>query len=590
MSDKLKKEDLLVAVALITLVFVSYGIKLNIIYSQAPPGTMLDWSDTWSFLSVVEHIKTKGMLPDEDLFFGGIPYVYPPLSLISLAVLDTIVPGDYILFANDFIPLFSSLTVFGIFFLALKLSKNKWVGVFAAYLSLFAPRYMALSTIPTPELFGHLFAPFFMYSVYLMTTRKNRNYAVLAGFAGAFMFLDHHLTSAILILSVSLYVLLLTIVRFELTYVRRLVLMLAVAFLLSSPWWIDTINKNILNLVVKEGGGETPFSYFPYVGGIHIFYLGVPSLIIFGLIGLWKKKPEYLLLFSWGLLNITAVQSRVIVPKVFGFLIAKYPIMYFVLAPIYGTRYFNYMAQPFAIMISATLIGGLILLFGLIRKTIKQENASKVISAGIILAVFLPLIYSTMCFGTGRDDVILNYLNKQVIDKTGFNPYLDSKSWALRSLLPDVNNSYEYKASLWMRDHLPEDAVIVSDYPAGEVISAGALRKISSGAELRSTVNIVGIYANIITLYYTSSDQEAVEVMHKLNATHVYISDRMIERGWFCIESMGRFPEFKNHGLKDAKLEKFDTSPCFKKVLDTDETKIYSTPDRVVLYELSARC
>ncbi|MFH1835096.1 MAG: hypothetical protein ABH851_02780 [Methanobacteriota archaeon] len=600
------------ALILLGLVFLlSYMIKLHIVETNVPEGTVIDWGDVWSFLTVIETIRIKYHLPVQDLFFGGIPYVYPPISLITYAVLYKVIsPVGFIFFANKIAPLIGSLAVFGIFYFTYRLTGNPWAGVLAGYLSMFNSRYMALSGIPIPEMFGHLQAPVFLYLVYLAAKTQKKNHALLAGLCGATIFLNHHLTSGVLFLVAGFYLLLLTIVRLDLRNIRVLFIVVAVSLLFSSPWWFDTINKNIMNLIVSEGESPIPWTRYIDTGGPHIIYLGLLSGILFGtlvlgffLVNLGRKlglgekvkipsilinrQEAIVLIFSWCFVPFAAIRSRQIAPLLFKPIIDKNPMMLFVFSPIYGTRFFDYIAQPFAIASAVVIMAVLCFVSGKIAVKLKG-NIGKFVFPVLSIIVLSPLVYSTILYGFGEDDPILYSLDEKIHEleinqegafyenavKLGFwdkgrkrlDLNLDAKNWALRSLFPDINASYEYTASLWMRDNLPEDANIITDYPAGEVVSAGSLRLITTGAELRVTVPISRIYADVITIYFTPDASEAVMLMHKWKSTHIYISDRMKIRGWFSIERMGRFPKFDNHGLEGAELEKFEESACFLRV------------------------
>ena len=601
----------LVAFFLIVIFLLSLVIKLNIVTAQVPEGVVIDWGDVWSFLTVIEVIRLEHYLPVEDLFFGGIPYVYPPLSLITYAILYGILPFDFIFFANKIAPFIGSFAIFGVFYVAYKLTGDKTIGVLAAYLSMFSSRYMALSGIPIPEMFGHLQAPIFIYLAYLTAKTGKKNHAILAGLCGATIFLNHHLTAGVMFLTLTFYFVLLTLVTQDIRKLRLLVIIVATSFILASAWWIDTINKNIMNLFVSEGESPIPWSRYIDTGGPHIMYLGVISGILIGILVIGflaanlatrlkilakKKIPKILverqealiLIFAWCFVPFMAIRSRQIAPMLFGSIIEKNPTLLFVFSPIYGTRFFDYVAQPFAIA-SATVIMAVIYLVGkLVASVIKSRKVNYYVVPAVSLIFLTPLFYSTFLYGFGIDDPILYPLDDSIkeleVDKDGFigthanslglwdegrnvlDFNLNAKNWALRSLFPDVNASYEYQASLWMRDNIPKDANIVTDYPAGEVVSAGSLRKITTGAELRVTVPLSRIYVDVITMYYTPDAMEAVSLMKKWSSTHIYISRRMKIRGWFSIERLSRFPNFNNHGLEHAELSKFDESSCFKRV------------------------
>ncbi|MCK5333741.1 MAG: hypothetical protein KAJ24_04470, partial [Candidatus Aenigmarchaeota archaeon] len=359
---------------LLALIFaLSVFMKYTIIYSQVPEGAIVDWGDEWSFLSQIEIIKMTYKLPAEDLFFGGIPYVYPPLSLMIYALLYMIIPIGYVSLANNVMPVVGSLAVFSIFYLTYSMTKNETMGILAAYLSLFAPRYMALSSVPIPEMLAHILAPIFILTVWKMADTKDKNYALLAGIAGASIILTHHLTTAVVFIPVFLYIFLLSVIRRNPVYVKLLVIMCATAFLMSSPWWIDTINKDIMNLIVREQEQSIPpLEHYLQQLGPQVFILGIPAILAFAVYGTWKRDERILLIFSWGFVSLFATQSRAFVGTVLG--LDSHSNLYLILAPIYGERYFDYMAQPFAIMIAVVLVSAIYYLSSPLKGFLKKKT------------------------------------------------------------------------------------------------------------------------------------------------------------------------------------------------------------------------
>lgn len=564
-------------IALIAVFLFSCVVRLHMVHSQVPEGVIIDWGDNWSFLTVIKMINRDKHLPVQDLFFGGIPYVYPPLSLITYAILHSLIPVSYIFFSNNIAPIMGSLTVFGVYYLAHKISGDRWTGVVAAYLSIFPPRYMALSSIPIPEMFGHLQAPVVMYLAYLTAKTKSKNIALLAGLCGATLFLNHHLTSAILVLTVVIYFVLLALLRLDFSYIKLLVVFLAVSFLLSSPWWFDTINKNIMNLVVREQEYAVP-PYRDYVSMMspYTFYLGVAALVYFAFLSVVRKNEGVVLIFTWSGFTLLATQSRHIVKILLEEQVNQNPNLLLVLAPIYGERYFDYMAQPYSIMIALALVPAFLWFVSWAAGRVRKKSERWRVRDAMVYAAAALLVYPTASFGFGWSNPVTSFLNDAVEDAGVGRPYLTVSNWALWRMQPDVNDSAEYAASLWMRDNLDRDANIVVDYPSGEVVSAGALRRIVGGAELRVTVDVVGVYNDILDIYYTDDIDEAIGLMVKRNATHVYISDRIIRRGWLPITSRSRWPSYSiGSGMRELKEQKFVESDCFNKIYDKDNIRLY---------------
>ena len=563
-------------IALILVFLVSVAVRLNMVFEQVPSGMMIDWGDNWSFLTVIEIIKATKHLPVEDLFFGGIPYVYPPVSLISYSLIYMVLPVSYPFISNFIAPMIGSLTVFGLFYLTYRLTGNPWAGVLAGYLSVLSPRYLALSSIPIPEMFGHLQAPLFMYLAYNTAKTRKKNHAILTGLCGATLFLNHHLTSAILFLSVITYFLLLTALKLKIGYIRLLAVILAVSFIFASPWWFDTISKNIMNLVVREQEyAVPPFRDYISMLSPFTFYIGVLALASMIVFSFLKRDEGIILLFAWAGFTLLCTQSRHIVRVLLAEQVKANPNLLLVLAPIYGERYFDYMAQPFAVMNAVFLAFIFVKLAAFVTRNMKDKKAfsTKLVMA---LAASVILVYPSMHFGFGVDDSLMKSID-EIIQEWGYgDPHLDITNWALWRMKPDVNNATEYKASLWLRENLAENANIMADYPSGEVISAGALRMITGGAELRVTVDVVGVYSDILSVYYTSDASEAVKLMKKWNATHVYVSERILKRGWLPITSHSRWPKYRiGSGMGGTDENKFLSSPCFKRIYNEDGIRVY---------------
>jgi len=66
-----------------------------------------------------------------------------------------------------------------------------------------------------------------------------------------------------------------------------------------------------------------------------------------------------------------------------------------------------------------------------------------------------------------------------------------------------------------------------------------------------------------------------MRLIRKYHITHIFLSQRMIDKSWFAIESNSRFDYEYGNNMYDADLEKFETSDCFTKLYDSGNVWIY---------------
>jgi len=133
----------------------------------------------------------------------------------------------------------------------------------------------------------------------------------------------------------------------------------------------------------------------------------------------------------------------------------------------------------------------------------------------------------------------------------------------------------EYEAAVWMHDNLSDDVNILSDYEANEMILGVTAKTVANGGTLRASLPVGTIYTDQLTIYFTPDLDEALKLIDKYKVTHIFSSDRMIDKGWFCIERNARFDYSYGGSMENADLSKFDNSDCFVKTYDENKVKIY---------------
>jgi hypothetical protein len=209
-------------------------------------------------------------------------------------------------------------------------------------------------------------------------------------------------------------------------------------------------------------------------------------------------------------------------------------------------------------MTPALSILGAILFFaifdylGRIEKLKKYHIATILLAIGLVLVIILmPLPFNSSIFYEG----------------SGYG-WLQ---WAMVSFV----SPEEYEAAVWMRENLPVNVNILSDYEANEMIFGITALTVANGGTLRASLPVGTIYTDHLTIYFTPDLNESLRLIKKYNITHIFVSERMIDKGWFCIERNARFNYEYGGDMKNADIKKFDESNCFTKIYDQNKVKIY---------------
>ena len=143
--------------------------------------------------------------------------------------------------------------------------------------------------------------------------------------------------------------------------------------------------------------------------------------------------------------------------------------------------------------------------------------------------------------------------------------------WAMVSFI----STEEYEAAVWMHDNLLDDVNILSDYEANEMILGVTAKTVANGGTLRASLPVGTIYTDQLTIYFTPNLEEALRLIDKYKVTHIFLSERMVDKGWFCVERNARFDYEYGGSMENADLTKFDESDCFVKIYDWNKVKIY---------------
>jgi len=405
---------------------------------------------------------------------------------------------------------------------------------------------------------GNLLMPLVLLFLYKGMKEKSDKNLFISGIFLAALILAHHLSSAVMIVSLVFFTFLVLIFKRRESFpeIKKVLFVLAIGLIISFPFWVILAKGGVMNIVVKEAYGREGFldikNFYKNLG-IPQFFLGFTGIAY----ALYKRKNTgNILLVAWAIPCIFGLWDREIATALFGNnLLKSNPDLLYVFSPSLYTRYFEFMTPAISIL-GAILFFAVFDFLGGIKKLKKSHIATILLIIGLALVIIsMPLPFNSSLFYEG----------------SGYG-WLQ---WAMVSFV----NPEEYEAAVWMRENLPENVNILSDYEANEMILGMTALTVANGGTLKASLPVGTIYTDHLTIYFTPDLNEALTLIKKYNITHIFVSERMIEKGWFCVERNARFNYEYGGSMENADVEKFDDSTCFKKIYDKNKVKIYEVKD-----------
>ncbi len=503
---------------------------------------------------MARYFATRHHIPEVEPTYGnGIEYQYPPGLMLFFAVM-TQITGVELVYLGRFVGVgLGALSVVFIYVLGEKLTKDYRIGLLAAVLAASSVRFISRSAAFCSELMGHLLMPLIVLFLYKGMKEKRDMNLLISGLLLAGLVISHHLSSGIMIISlVSFTFLLLVFKRREgFSDIKKVLFVLAIGLIISFPFWIKLATGGIMNIVVKEAYGREGFltikNFYKNLG-IPQFFLGFTAIVY----ALYKRKTGHILLIAWAIPCILGLWDRDIATALFSSTLLKSnPDLLYVFSPSLYTRYFEYMTPAISIL-GAILFFAIFEFLGGIKKLKKYHVSTILLAIGLILVIIsIPLPFNSSIFYEGSGYGWLK--------------------WAMVSFI----STEEYEAAVWMRENLSEDVNILSDYEANEMILGVTALPVANGGTLRAALPVGTIYSDHLTIYFTPDLDEALGLIKKYDITHVFMSERMREKGWFCIERNARFNYEYGSNMENADVEKFDESDCFTTIYDENKVKIW---------------
>lgn len=281
-------------VALILIIIIALWYRLGIINSFVIP----TYGNTMYHVGIERETIVTGYYPTLELSYGGgFHNFYVPAYRMLIASMSVATGIDPMVMSGLMTITVAIFILLALYALALRLSNNLYIALFAAFFFLMSPDLTIYTMRPLPELLGLLLVPFTIYFV----IQKNWPVAVLGAIATA---LTHQMTLLTLFAVISLYTAF-QLIRAGYIYYKRkdrkedympivkqamwCVVVAGVACLTYALWQMYSMGTlNILNIaqVVNREGNPVDLPLFARTG---VFVLPFCAIGLVYIISEWLK-------------------------------------------------------------------------------------------------------------------------------------------------------------------------------------------------------------------------------------------------------------------------------------------------------------
>jgi len=428
--------------------------------------------DAYFNLRQIEHIRSTGLpLFSDDLSYSGNTFVFSPVFHYIIAFFSLFMPVS---FAANIIPnLFASCTVFFMYLIVRRVTKNEGIGVFAGFISGFVPIFFA--NMNDVSVYS-LVIPLFFLLIYLFI--RIRDKYCFYGYVFLLIFLSF-VHPIILVFCLGL------------VFFQILVIM-------------ESLGRDRAELEIIL------FSVFFVVWAQFLVY---KRLFLFhGMSVVWQNIPSSLL--SEHFLSISALEAI--------YMVGVLPLMYGVYVVF---RYlFRDPRKDVYLFISFVLSTGLLLWLRLI------EFRVGLIFSGLILVLLFSQhfkLYINYVKQT-RAHRLLPLFALFFVFAFIITSVLPSFALA-KNVVDSYITSDEIDALVWIKEHTPRDAGVVASVKEGNLIAAVSERRniIDSYFFLHKDVTLR--LEDIKKIFTSSLEIEVVDLMEKYDADYIYFSPVAIE-------------------------------------------------------------
>ena len=462
-------------------------------------------ADIWERLAMAQYFFDYGHLPKYCLryiAYGNVPFWYPPLGPIGLAVLAKISSLDLPTVCSRIMPFIEALTPISLYFL------GRWLfGRATAYISAFVlaltPSFIYWTGIATPTSFTVFLMPIYIILLLIRNERVSLGYARLSWIAVLSAILAvNFLTHLTYFLAIAILIPIALLIFIKSASAGKKILDFFVAILISqfitAFWWArhNLYSWWLFKLTTSSGYKDPVGQLNDY--GIIAGWIGIIAAAIY----LWKilgeprrySRYDWIPL-AWIIIPFIETQNEAML----SIINCTYLSWYTLFKPLEGFRFYCFLAQPLA------LITGWV-----IAKFLIQKIRFKKLAGFMTIAV----LGLTLCAD-------LVYLYK-------IKPRLQKSRLA----------AGEYRAMEWFRKNSAKNDRIIADYYFSQMFAGVCGGKaLLGGLFPLKNVNLpyvsypAVVQEDICTIYTTFDPKIASDLMRKYRSNCIFISPLLISNG-----------------------------------------------------------
>lgn len=402
-------------------------------------------------------------------FYAPLPYYIGGfLNLLGIdALLATKIMMAVIVVASSFSMYFLSTQFWG-----------KWGGLLSASLYVFAP-YHALNTYvrgDVGELYAYFFIPLIFYGIWRYYKTENFKYFLIGSLSYAGLITSHNLSAMMMTPFIFVIVAILIYIKRKFSILLLPLLGILLASFYFIPALLEMKYTNVLKII---GEYSSPYKEH-FVCPVQLWdslwlYGGSAPGCIDGLsfrIGKLHVLVTIIsLIFSLALFKKEKQKFWIILFSIFGLIFSIYLLLDISVNVWNVVPYMNFFQYPwrFLLLVSffSSFVGGSILFF--VIQIFKKNKYKPIVLGGVILAIFVPLVYYLNIF------IPQQYVNKDSKDYTqkSFLNWETSKisdEYMPKNFKPPKTKDEIFKEKIWGKNVNSADVSERTNYLSGKVI------------------------------------------------------------------------------------------------------------------------
>lgn len=449
--------------------FVIFVIVLSarLYFAFSTPNFSSD--DAYFNLRQIQHIRSTGLpLFNDDLSYSGSRFVFSPVFHYIIAFFALFMP---VTIAAKLIPnTFASMTVFFAYLFANKITKNKGIGIFIAFISGFVPIFFAdLNNI---SVYSIIFPLVLLLMYLLMDIRKIKAF---------YWYL------AVLIF---------------LSFLHPFVLVFCIGLVI---YQVLLIMENL-----ERDGAVLEASLFSVFFVVWAQFLLYKKLFLFhGASVVWQNIPAQLLSGHFSSINaLEAIYMVGIIPLIYGiYLIFRYLFkekrkdIYFLISFALSAGFLLWL-RLIELQIGLMFFGLILVLlfaqyFKLFIHYVQQTRVSKFLPLFLVFVVVVFLLTSVFPSLALANYVVNSYITADEVD-----------------------------ALLWLKEKTPADSVVVASVKEGNLITAIANRRNVMDSYFFLRRDVEQRLKNVEKIFSSSLEIEVIDLMNTYKAEYIYFSQK----------------------------------------------------------------